>query len=95
MSNEHPDRQIADSADTPAQTWSIPRWAGIAIALILLLPVLAMSSMMLLMGLFGPPMHGGIAAAGPGLFPLVGAIPLLLALAVIYGVYRLYAAETK
>ena len=35
-------------------------------------------------------MHGGMAAAGPGLFPTVGVIPWVLVFAVIYGVYRLY-----
>lgn len=62
-------------------------------ALIVLLPVLTMASMMLLIGLFGPMMHGGMAAAGLGLFPVVGVIPLVLVLAAIYGGYRLYAAD--
>lgn len=93
MSNEHPDEQTTNPADTAAQALSIPRWAVIVAALVVLLPVLTISSMMLLMGLFGPMMHGGMAAAGPGLFPVVGVIPLVLVLAAIYGGYRLYAAD--
>ena len=64
----------------------------IVAALVVLLPVLTTSSMILLIGLFGPPMHGGMAAAGPGVLPIVGVIPLVLVFAVIYGVYRLYTA---
>ena len=94
MSSEHPGRQTTP-ADKSSQSLSIPRWAVIAAALILLLPVLIMSSMMLVMGLFGPPMHGGMAASGPVLFRFVGVIPLLLVLGVMYGVHRLYAADTQ
>ena len=91
MNNEHPDTQAAKSV----HTLSIPRWVAIAVTLVVLLPVLAMSSMMLMMGWFGPPMHGGMAVSRPGIFPVIGVIPLLLALSVIYGVYRLSRADTQ
>ena len=89
MSSEHLDKQPTNPADTTAQALSIPRWAVIMAALVVLLPALTMSSMMLLMGLFGPSMHGGMTAAGPGLLPVVGIIPIVLVFAAIYGVYRL------
>lgn len=95
MSSEHPDKQTANPADRSARALSIPRWAVIGAALVVLLPVLTMSSMMLMMGLVGPSMHGGMTAAGPGLFPVVGVIPLVLVLAVIYGAYKRYAAGTQ
>ena len=93
-SSEHSDKRTTNPADTPVQPISVPRWAVIVAALVLLLPVLTISSMMLMIGLFGPPMHGGMATAGLGLFPIVGVIPLVLKFAVIYGVYRLYTADT-
>ena len=89
MSSEHPNEQFPP-ADTPSQALSIPRWAVTIVALLILLPILIISSMMVMMGLFGPPMHSGMTAFGSGYFPVVGLIPLLLALTVIYGVYRLY-----
>lgn len=93
MSNEHPDEQATNPADTAIQALSILRWAVIVAALVVLLPVLRVSSMTLLMGLFGSMMHGEMAAAGPDLFLVVGVIPLVLVLAAIYGGYRLYAAD--
>lgn len=95
MNSEHPDTQAANPADKPVHTLSIPRWAAIAAALVVLLPVLAMSSMMLMMGWFGPPMHGGMAASDLGIFRVVGVIPLLLVLGVMYGPYRLSRADMK
>lgn len=95
MSREHPERQTANPADNPAPALSIPRWAVIATALIVLLPILIMASMMLMMGWVGLPMHGGMAGSGQGLFPVVGGIPLLLVLGAMYGVYRLYAADPQ
>lgn len=92
---KHPDKQTTDSADTAAQASSIPRWVVIVAALVVLLPVLLMASIMLMMSSFGPSMHGGIAAAGPGLFPVVGVIPLVLVLAIIYVVFRPHAADTQ
>ena len=94
LSSEQPDKQTTNPADAPAQPLSIPRWAVIVAALVVLLPVLTISSMMLMIGLLGPPMHGGMAAAGPSLFPIVGVIPLVLVFAVVYGVYRLCTADT-
>ena len=94
MSSEHPDKQSIP-ADKSSQAQSIPRWAVIVATLIVLLPVLLMSSMMLLMGLFGPPMPGGMAASDLGLFAVVGVVPLLLVLGVICGAYRLYAANSE
>ena len=52
-----------------------------------------MSSMMLVMGWFGPPMHGGMMSLDPGVFRIVGFIPLLLVLGVIYGAYRFSAPD--
>ena len=95
MGSEHPDRQPTTLADKSSQALSIPRWAVLTALLILLLPVLIMSSMMLMMGLLGPPMHGGMATSALGIFPVLGVIPLLLVLGVIYGVYRLYTADTE
>ena len=94
MSSEHPDRQTT-LADKPSQVLSIPRWAVMVTALIMLLPVLIMSSMMLMMGLIGLPMHGGMAASSLGLFAIFGVIPLLLALGVIYGIYQLYTTDRE
>ena len=95
MSSEHPDKQAADPTDNSSQALSIPRWVVIAAALIVLLPVLLMSSMMLVMGLVGPTMHGGMAASGPGLVPVLRVIPLLLVIGVAYGVYRLHRADME
>ena len=93
VSSEHTESQAASPADTPARAPSVPRGAVIATVLILLLPVPMMLSMMLMMGLFGPPIHGGMAAFGPGPFLVVGVIPLSLVIGVFYGIYRLYAAD--
>ena len=94
MGSEHPDRQPTTPADKSSRALSIPRWAVIAALLILSLPVLIMSSMMLVMGSLGPPMHGGMAVSALGIVPVLGVIPLLLVLGVIYGVYRLSRADT-
>lgn len=94
MSHEHSDRE-ATPADTSSQTLAIPWWAVITAALLLLLPVLIMSSMMLVMGLIGPPMHGWMAASGPGLFRFVGVVPVLLVITVVYGLYRVSAANIQ
>lgn len=93
-SSEHPNRQTAP-ADKPSKALAIPRWTVIAALHILSLPALIMWSMMLMMVWFGPSMHGGMAAFGPGLFSIVGVIPLLLGPGVIYGMYRLSAADTQ
>ena len=95
MGSEHPDRQSTTPADEPSKALSVPRWAVITVLLVLFLPVLIMSSMVLVVGSFGPPMHGGMATYTPGIFPVIGVIPPLLVLGVIYGVYRLYAANTR
>lgn len=95
MSREHPERQSANSANKSTHVGSIPRWVVIGAAILVLLPVLIVSSMMLVMGLFGPPLHGGMTTFGSGIVPVVGLIPLLLALTGIYGVYRLYKAGTE
>lgn len=94
MSRDHPDGRTTP-AEPSRQTLTIPRWAGIAAALVLLLPVLFMSTMMLVVGWFGPPLPGGMAPFDPGLFRLVGSIPVLLVLGVLYGVYRLAAAHPE
>ena len=95
MSNEHTNRQTATPAHKSSQVLAIPRWAVIAALLILLMPALIMSSMMLMMVWFGPSMHDGMAAFGPGLFSIVGVVPLLLVLGVIYGMYRLSVADIQ
>lgn len=94
MTSEHPNKR-STPAEESSQALSIPRWVVIAVALIVLVPVLLMSSMMLLMGLFGPPMHGGMAASDPGRFAVVGVVPLLLVLGVSYGAYRLWTADRE
>ena len=94
MNSEHPNKQSIP-ADKPSQALSIPRWAVFVAALLVLLPILLMTSMIVMMGLFGPPMHGGIVASSSGLFAVVGVILLLLVPGVIYGTYRLYAADRE
>ena len=95
MTNEHPDRQTPNSDDETTQALSVPRWAVIATFLIVLLPVLIMSSMMVVMGWVGPLMPGGMAASGPALFPVIGVISLLLVLGVVSSVYRRYEADKE
>lgn len=95
MSSERPDKQAADPIDNSSRALAVPRWAVTAAALIVLLPVLLMSSMMLAMGLVGPSVHGEMAASGPDLVPVLGVIPLLLVIGAAYSVYRLYRADTE
>lgn len=93
MSSKQQNIGPPDSTDETAQALGVPRWVIVAVLLILSLPLLLMSSMMLAMGWFGPPMHGGMMSPTPGVFRIVGFIPLLLVLGMIYGVYRLSAAN--
>lgn len=94
MSSEHPDRQTTPD-DEVARTLAVPRWAvGIA-GLIVLMPFFIMSLMMVMMGMFGPPIQGRMAGPGPGLFVGVGVIPLLLVLGAFSGLYWLYQASTE
>lgn len=88
MSSKHTGSQTPP-VDKPSGSVSIPRWAVIAAALILLLPAVFMSVMMLGTAWLGSPMHGGMDASGLGLFRFVGVIPVLLVLGVMYGLYRL------
>lgn len=93
MSSDHAGSQTP-SIDKSSRSMSIAQWAVIAGVFVLLLPALFMSLMMLGMAWFGPPMHGGMGASGLGLFRVVGVIPLLLVLGVMYGAYRLSAGNT-
>ena len=95
MNSEHPERQTDTSTSNAPQALVIPRWAIITVLLILSLPLLMMSSMMLTMGWMGPPMQGGMTGVDPDLFRVVGFIPLLLGIGILYGVYRLYETNKK
>lgn len=90
MNSEHPDGQAIDPADKPSRALPIPQWAVFGVALLVLVPLLMMA---LMMSFFALPMHAGMAAEGTGIVPVVGAILLLVTLAVPYGMYRLYTAE--
>lgn len=93
MSSEQEEIGPPNSSDETAQALGVPRWAIVAVLVILSLPLLIMSSMIFVMGWFGPPMHGGMMNPNLGVFRIVGFIPLLLLLGMIYGVYRLSAAN--
>lgn len=93
MNTEHPDEQATEPADKPFGEFPIPRWVVFGTALLVMVPLLIMSSMMLMMSFFGLPMYAGMAAEGTGIAAVVGVIPLLVTLSVLYGMYRLYAAE--
>lgn len=95
MSSEQPGVPAVDSSDDPATGVRIPRWVVVAVLLVVSVPLLMMASMMLMMGWFGLPMHGGMAGADPGIFRIVGFVPLLLVVGGLYGGYRLLTGDTK
>lgn len=89
MNSEQPDVSTVDSSDERATALPIPRWVVVVVLLVVSLPLLMMSFVMLVMGWMGPPMYGWMAGSGPGVFRVVGLVPLLLVLGVTYGGYRL------
>lgn len=101
MSSERPDVSTVNSSDERTETLPVPRWVVVVGLLVVSLPLLMMSFMMLVMGWMGwmgwmgPPMHGMMAGSDPGVFRVVGFVPLLLVLGVTYGGYRLSVADKR
>lgn len=95
MSSERPDVSTVNSSDERTETLPVPRWVVVVGLLVVSLPLLMMSFMMLIMGWMGPPTHGMMAGSDPGVFRVVGFVPLLLVLGVTYGGYRLSMADEK
>lgn len=90
--SEPPTARSNPSTHEPKKGLYVPRWVLVALLLLLALPFLMMATMMLGMGLMGPPMHGGMEGHGTGVFWVAGFFPLLV-IGVGYGVYRVTGAE--
>lgn len=87
--SERPNVQTGASSSEPTTVLSVPPWLIAAVLLVVAVPFLMMAVMMFGMGVTGSGMYGAMGGPGPGVFWWAEFVPLLVAIGVMYGAYRL------